>query len=195
MAVSMYARDAETGRPVLFYIQVVCLAACVVVIMLIGFFWASQRSGRSDISGGHPGPQRRGLVRGSVHRGAFTVGRSRSRPRSCWTARLVRGTRGGCYLNVFAGVLSSSGADPVLQARPFSQNGFCGLLCAGGRVLPLDGHPVGDGHPAVNARARCWRGPSISQHTVAADTAKTPVPHDGGRGPGEPVYAPGASGC
>jgi len=39
MAVSMYARPAETGRPVLFYVQVVCLGACVVVIMLIGFFW------------------------------------------------------------------------------------------------------------------------------------------------------------
>lgn len=39
MAVSVYARDAESGRPILFYCQVVCLAACVVVIMLIGFFW------------------------------------------------------------------------------------------------------------------------------------------------------------
>ena len=39
MAVSMYARKAETGHPVLFYIQVVSLAACEVVVMLIGFFW------------------------------------------------------------------------------------------------------------------------------------------------------------
>lgn len=39
MAVSMYARKAETGRPILFYVQVVSLAACVIVILLIGFFW------------------------------------------------------------------------------------------------------------------------------------------------------------
>jgi hypothetical protein len=38
-AVSMYARPAETGRPVLFYAQTICMAACVVVIMIIGFFW------------------------------------------------------------------------------------------------------------------------------------------------------------
>ena len=39
MAISMYARTAERGRPILFYVQVVTLACCVVVIMLIGFFW------------------------------------------------------------------------------------------------------------------------------------------------------------
>ena len=39
MAVSMYARKAESGRPILFYVQAVSLACCSVVIMLIGFFW------------------------------------------------------------------------------------------------------------------------------------------------------------
>jgi hypothetical protein len=39
VAVSMYARPAESGRPVLFYAQMICMAGCVVVIMFIGFFW------------------------------------------------------------------------------------------------------------------------------------------------------------
>lgn len=50
MAVSMYARTCERGRPVLFYVQVVSLACCCVVIMLIGFFWgvAAFRPGETD---------------------------------------------------------------------------------------------------------------------------------------------------
>lgn len=50
MAVSMYARTCERGRPVLFYIQVVSLACCCVVIMFIGFFWgvAAFRVGNTD---------------------------------------------------------------------------------------------------------------------------------------------------
>lgn len=39
MAVSVYARRAEKGRPILFYVQIVSMAACEVVVMLIGFFW------------------------------------------------------------------------------------------------------------------------------------------------------------
>jgi len=39
VAVSMYGRKAEQGRPVLFYSQIVCLAVSVVVIMLIGCSW------------------------------------------------------------------------------------------------------------------------------------------------------------
>jgi hypothetical protein len=39
MAVSMLSRRSEEGRPILFYAQVINLAACVVVVMFIGFFW------------------------------------------------------------------------------------------------------------------------------------------------------------
>ena len=50
MAISMYARKAETGRPILFYTQVVSLAACVVVIMFIGFFWGIAAFRPGDVS-------------------------------------------------------------------------------------------------------------------------------------------------
>jgi len=50
MAISLYTRQAEGHRPVLFYIQVVSLACCEVVVMLIGFFWgaAAWRPGATD---------------------------------------------------------------------------------------------------------------------------------------------------
>jgi hypothetical protein len=41
MAITLYTRQAEGHRPVLFYIQVVSLACCEVVVMLIGFFWGA----------------------------------------------------------------------------------------------------------------------------------------------------------
>lgn len=50
MAVTLYTRQAEGRRPVLFYIQVVSLACCEVVVLLIGFFWgvAAFRPGDTD---------------------------------------------------------------------------------------------------------------------------------------------------
>ena len=39
MSISMLSRRSEGSRPVLFYCQVINLAACVVVVMFIGFFW------------------------------------------------------------------------------------------------------------------------------------------------------------
>jgi hypothetical protein len=49
MVITMLAKKAEQGLPILFYIQVVSLAACVVVVLLIGFFWgaASFRAGET----------------------------------------------------------------------------------------------------------------------------------------------------
>ena len=49
MTVSMLAKKIEGNYPILFYIQVVSLAACVVVVMLIGYFWgaASWRAGET----------------------------------------------------------------------------------------------------------------------------------------------------
>ena len=41
MTVSMLAKKIEGNYPILFYIQVVSLAACVVVVMLIGYFWGA----------------------------------------------------------------------------------------------------------------------------------------------------------
>jgi len=47
MAITLYTRQAEGHRPILFYAQVVSLAACEVVVLMIGFFWgaASWRAG------------------------------------------------------------------------------------------------------------------------------------------------------
>ncbi len=41
LSVSMMTKKLEGDYPILFYIQVVSLAACVVVILYIGFFWAT----------------------------------------------------------------------------------------------------------------------------------------------------------
>jgi hypothetical protein len=49
MAISMLARRMEGDQPILFYIQVISIAACVVVVMFIGFFWgvAAFRAGET----------------------------------------------------------------------------------------------------------------------------------------------------
>lgn len=41
MGISMMTKRREDSWPILFYIQVVSLACCVVVVMLIGFFWGA----------------------------------------------------------------------------------------------------------------------------------------------------------
>jgi hypothetical protein len=50
MAITMLARQLEGDRPILFYIQVISIAACVVVVMFIGFFWgvAAFRAGETS---------------------------------------------------------------------------------------------------------------------------------------------------
>lgn len=50
VAISVVARNMEGDRPILFYIQVVSIAACVVVVMFIGFFWgvAAFRAGETS---------------------------------------------------------------------------------------------------------------------------------------------------
>jgi hypothetical protein len=50
MAITVYTRQAEGHRPVLFYIQVVSLACCEVVVMLIGFFWGAAAWRAGEIS-------------------------------------------------------------------------------------------------------------------------------------------------
>ena len=49
MAVSMLTKKVEGDYPILFYIQAVSLAACVVVVLLIGYFWgaAAWRAGET----------------------------------------------------------------------------------------------------------------------------------------------------
>lgn len=49
MLVSILTRKIEKDYPVFFYIQVISLAACVVVVMLIGYFWgaAAWRAGET----------------------------------------------------------------------------------------------------------------------------------------------------
>jgi hypothetical protein len=41
VVVTLYTRDAEGHRPALFWIQMLSLACCEVVVMLIGFFWGT----------------------------------------------------------------------------------------------------------------------------------------------------------
>jgi hypothetical protein len=52
MSVSMLTKKREGDFPILFYIQVVSLTTCVVVIFLIAYFWAgaSWRAGETDDS-------------------------------------------------------------------------------------------------------------------------------------------------
>lgn len=49
MAVTMMTRRIEKDWPILFYVQMISLAACVVVVLLIGYFWgaASWRAGET----------------------------------------------------------------------------------------------------------------------------------------------------
>lgn len=49
MTVSMLPKKLEGDYPILFYIQMVSLAACVVVVLLIGYFWgaAAWRAGET----------------------------------------------------------------------------------------------------------------------------------------------------
>ena len=39
VVVTLYTRENEGHRPALFYIQIISLACCEVVVMMIGFFW------------------------------------------------------------------------------------------------------------------------------------------------------------
>lgn len=52
VVVSLYTREAEGHRPALFWIQMLSLACCEVVVMLIGFFW-----GVAAFRAGHTSPQ------------------------------------------------------------------------------------------------------------------------------------------
>jgi hypothetical protein len=52
IVVSLYTRDAEGHRPALFWIQMLSLACCQVVVMMIGFFW-----GVAAFRAGHVSPQ------------------------------------------------------------------------------------------------------------------------------------------
>lgn len=49
VSVTMVARRMEGDQPVLFYIQLVSIAVCIVVVMLVGFFWgvAAFRAGET----------------------------------------------------------------------------------------------------------------------------------------------------
>ena len=52
VVVSLYTRQAEGRRPALFWIQVLSLACCEVVVLMIGFFW-----GVAAFRAGHTSPQ------------------------------------------------------------------------------------------------------------------------------------------
>jgi hypothetical protein len=50
--ITLYTRNAEGHRPALFWIQMLSLACCEVVVMMIGFFW-----GVASFRAGHTSPQ------------------------------------------------------------------------------------------------------------------------------------------
>jgi hypothetical protein len=127
MAVSMYARDAETGRPILFYVQVVCLAACVVVIMLIGFFW-----GVAAFRPGHTSPDVTQALNdigwfGVLFTGAPFTGWAWALAAAIFMDRSERQwfPRWVAYLNVWAGLLYIEAALILFfKHGAFSQDGF-----------------------------------------------------------------------
>jgi len=151
----------------------------LVVIMLIVIFWASQRSGPVRHLRRSPRRSTTWAVRGSVHRGAVPVGRSRSAPRPAgplgssvvpaWVpTQRVRGR-----------AVHRGGADPVLQARPLLADGFAVFYVPVvvfflWMVILSRWSSGGErGEPDAGGAHR------YPSDTVAADTAKTPVPHDG----------------
>jgi hypothetical protein len=52
VVITLYTREAEGHRPALFWIQMISIACCEVVVMLIGFFW-----GVAAFRAGHTNPQ------------------------------------------------------------------------------------------------------------------------------------------
>jgi hypothetical protein len=50
VVVTLYTRENEGHRPALFYIQMLSLAACEVVVLMIGFFWGVAAFRAGDVS-------------------------------------------------------------------------------------------------------------------------------------------------
>lgn len=127
MAISMYARKAERGRPVLFYVQVVSLAACSVVIMLIGFFW-----GVAAFRPGHTAPEVTQALNDVGWFGVLFTGA----PFTMWAFALAAAIfldeserpafpRWVAYLNIFAGILYVEASLIIFfKHGAFSQNGL-----------------------------------------------------------------------
>lgn len=127
MAISMYARKAETGRPVLFYIQVVSLAACEVVVLIIGFFWGVAAFRPGDID-----PEITQALNDVGWFGVLFTGA----PFTAWAFAVAAAILGdksersafprwAGYLNIWAGLLYIEACLIIFfKSGPFSQNGI-----------------------------------------------------------------------
>jgi hypothetical protein len=127
MVITMLAKKAEQGLPILFYIQVVSLAACVVVVLLIGFFW-----GAASFRAGETAPEVTQALNDLGWLGVLFTGA----PFTAWAFALSAVTlmdkslrpvfpRWTAYLNIFAGITFVEAALILcFKTGPFSQNGL-----------------------------------------------------------------------
>jgi hypothetical protein len=127
VAVSIYARKAETGRPVLFYIQLICMAACVVVILFIGFFW-----GVAAFRPGETSPEVTQALHdlgwfGVLFTGAPFTGWAFALAAAIFLDKSERPAfpRWAGYFNVWAGLFYGEACLLIFfKTGPFSQNGI-----------------------------------------------------------------------
>jgi hypothetical protein len=126
MAVTMMTRKKEGDWPILFYIQLISLACCVVVVFLIGYFWAaaSWRAGETDDKVTQAFNDIGWL--GVLYTGA---------PFAVYMLALAAGTladksdtpvypRWSAYLNIFVSIFMFEAAGILFfKTGPFSQNG------------------------------------------------------------------------
>jgi len=125
--VSLYARKAEKGYPILFYVQMVSLAACVVVVLLIGFFWGVAAFRPGEIS-----PEITQALNDVAWFGVLFTGA----PFTAWAFALAAAVlmdkserpvfaRWTAYMNIFAGLMYFEACFLLFfKTGPFSQNGI-----------------------------------------------------------------------
>ena len=173
MAVSMYARRAEAGRPILFYIQVVSLAACAVVILFIGFFWA--------IAAFRPGDVDPEITQTWNDAGWFGV-LFTGAPFTMWAFALAAAIfldrserpafpRWVAYLNIWAGLLYIEACLMLFfKTGAFSQNGaavfYLPVAVFFGWIITLTVMTI----RAVNAESRELESASPSEESVQPGT-------------------------
>jgi hypothetical protein len=125
MAVSMLARRLEGDRPILFYVQVISLAACVVVVMFIGFFW-----GVAAFRPGETSPEVTQALNDLGWFGVLFTGAPFAAYQIALAAATLRSDetvfpRWSAYLNLFVSVFMIEASLIIFfKTGPLSQNGL-----------------------------------------------------------------------